>query len=76
MTNKGLYITLPVICLVETLHVAILACHREGDFYSPVGIRVVPVPGDENQTFVRHSDSLEGSLVNPADFRVRYLLVN
>jgi hypothetical protein len=65
MTNKGLHITLPIVRVVDDWHVVILACHREGDFHGPIGIRVIPAPGDEEkQSFLREFDSQEGSLVD------------
>jgi hypothetical protein len=57
-TNKGLHITLSIIQVDKIARFAILACHREGDFHGPIGIRVRAVPGDEeNHGFLRTSTS-------------------
>lgn len=73
LANKGLHITLPITPLTSISDVAILACHREGDFHSPLGIRVIRVPDvGTDQSFLRQFENVESSLVESKDFRLTY----
>jgi hypothetical protein len=61
MTNKGLYITLPIVKTQDNEYVAITACHRDLVFHGPVGIKLSPALGNEGEeSFFRdgHQDSL------------------
>jgi hypothetical protein len=54
ITNKGLQIRLPVIRRKEHKgSLAILACHREGDFLCALGITLRTIPESRGKTFTR-----------------------
>jgi len=70
MTNKGLYITLPIVKIQDNEYVAITACHRDLVFHGPVGIKLSPAPGNEGEeSFLR--DDHQDSLVDLADMSSR-----
>jgi Heterokaryon incompatibility protein (HET) len=57
LTNKGLHIRLPIIKTrsSDLNCVALLACHREGDFEGVLGITLVSAPGSRDNVFMRDS---------------------
>jgi hypothetical protein len=66
MTNKGLQISLPVLQRKEDRKfVAILACHREGNFMGALGISLWPIPGSSGKAFIR--DISTGPEFTPLD---------
>jgi hypothetical protein len=73
MTNKGLQISLPVFWRKEDRKfVAILACHREGNFVGALGISLWPIPGSSGKAFIR--DISTGPEFTPFDHDLNGLL--
>jgi len=73
MTNKGLQISLPVLQRKEDRKfVAILACHREGNFMGALGISLRPIPGSSGKAFIR--DISTGPEFTPLDLDLNGIL--
>jgi hypothetical protein len=54
MTNQGLRIRLPIIQNDgKRKCVAVLACHRDGDWTGPLGIKLRPIMGSGGEVFMR-----------------------